>query len=159
MSYKPCNNTHNGCICLHGQTEKLLKRSLVLRLVRKILCGIVEENILIRFRVIVDCVNAVEDTAELVASLFENGVKTVAEPRVKNFTRIGIAYGCHLVGALNAALHKVNTAAEIKQGGVLLAKTEHIAENFSAVDALILNVMDCENCFDARVALSVCEKS
>ena len=135
-------------LCLFWQVEHFLKLCLVDSLCRKVLRIVVCKNILVRFGVIVFNVNTVEYAHKLEAALSKNIVKSVAEPRVKNFVCVGRAYGCNHICGFDCALHQVDTAVVLNK--VLRAglHTQNISDKLHTVNALILDVVDCENRFD-----------
>ena len=87
-------------------------------------------------------VDAVQDATELVLLLPQQGVQTVAEPRVEDLLCIGGADGGDLIRRLDGALHEVGAAIVLHDMLVAAADAAGVFQDLGAVLALIGDVMD-----------------
>ena len=77
----------------------------------------------------------------------------MGEPGIQDFLRVGRADGGHLVGHLDGTLHEVDAAVLLHDGSAALRNAKDILQDFHAVFALVLDVMNGENRFDVFVPL------
>ena len=78
----------------------------------------------------------------------EKRVKTMAEPRVKNFLRVCRRNCCNFICCFDCSFHKVSAVFVFKLVNIVARDTEDRIVDFFAVLTLISNVVDCEYCFD-----------
>ena len=93
-------------------------------------------------------VDAVQDAAQLILLLAQQGIQTVAEPGVQDLLRIGGADGGDLVGRLEGTLHEVGAAIVLDDVLVAAADAAGVLQNVGAVLALIGDVVDGEDGLD-----------
>ena len=148
MADQAGNHSHDRASVL-VQTELILKGCLAgcFALLERV-DVIVFDNVRVSSRIIDIHVNAVEDAAQLILLLAQQSIQAMAEPRVKDFPRIGGADRGDLVGSLNGALHKVGTAVIFHDMRITLADTAGIFKDFQTVLALVGNIVDREHRLD-----------
>ena len=115
----------------------------------KVVDAVVERDMGVGGRVVGVHVNAVQDPAELILLLPQQGIQAVAEPRVQNFLCIGGADRGDLISGLDGAFHEVGAAIILHDVLVTAADAAGIFQNLGAVLALIRNVVDGEDGLDA----------
>src|SRR5699024_2277585 len=93
-------------------------------------------------------VDAVEDAAQLILLLPQQGVQAIAERGVQDLLGVGGADGGDLVGGLEGALHEVGAAVVLDDVLVAPADAAGIFQDIQAILALVSDVVDGEDGLD-----------
>ena len=87
-------------------------------------------------------VDAVQDAAQLILLLPQQGVQAIAEPGVQDLLGIGGADGGDFVGGLEGALHEVGAAVVLHDVLVPAADAAGVLQDLQAILALVGDVVD-----------------
>ena len=125
-----------------GQTAFMQQGSPALFFAGDLGHGIMLFQVGVRLRVIAHDVNAVEDTHNAVLPPHQSTIHAVGIPRVEDLFRIGGADSGDTVCCFNSAFHQIHHAVKFQQAGVIGGNAHQLCDNFLAVNALVLDVVD-----------------
>ena len=103
----------------------------------------------ILFGIVVGVVNAVENTAQLVCVIAQAILKTVCIFGGFDLLCIAGTHRGNCIGTLDGGFHQIDATVALHQGVILFAKREDISKDGKIVFALVLDVVNGENRFDA----------
>ena len=152
MVDKPRNHCYHRHIGTNRQSVFLLKRRLVLPFSRESAVGIIEFQVLIRFRIVKVSIYAVYYAAELETVLAQDIMKPMRKERRLDFLGVFRADGGYGIGTKYRTLGKVHGSVKFNGRGVHLIKPEEVAHRFPAVYALIFDIVDCIYGFHAGIS-------
>ena len=134
----------DGHVGIFPQAHGALQGGLTGGLAGQVVDGEVLSQTLIVGGIIETGVDAVEDTAQLVAVVGDDALQAVGVEGVLQLLGVGGGDGGHIVGGVDGALHQVHIAviAEHMLVEVAGVETEEVFQGLLAVPALVLDVVD-----------------
>ena len=147
------DNRHDGGVLVLGEAVLLLEGQLILDLTRHVLGGEGEGDLGVGGGVVVDLIDAVEDTADLAAVAGQDEVEAVGVGGGHDLLGVGGRHGGDAVGALHGGLGQVDAPIVGHEGVMLGIDAENVLENGEIVLTLVLDVVDGEHRLDGGVLL------
>ena len=144
---KPPDHSDKHGAGVNAKPDFFLEGGFVSRFAGKVVGAEVRSDVRVGFRVVAFAVDAVQNAGELVAAFPQKSVKPPGVPWVKNFLRVGGAYGGDHIAAVDSALHIVAAPAEFNKTALVLRQTGDVAGDEHIKIALILNIMYGEHGF------------
>ena len=135
------------------QIQTFLKRPFVFRFSRRIISGIMAVKLRVGLRIVFIGVDAVEYPRQFPFPQPEDRIESMGIPGIEYLARVGRADRRNTVCGFNGAFHQINAAVLLHDGAGTLRYAEHIFQNFHAVFALILDIVDGKDRFDGLIPL------